>query len=137
VGRGPGPGLEKPHHELVVEAAVQDLAGGRRNRLGKTGFEQAKPPVGLCRGALDERQRPDEFKRQPELPDGKILHRPLGLGAVVGRSRHPHHTHAVLFVTKRGLTHRNCWYELDMNKVFDKLGVGPNTQAPNRRSAFG
>ena len=93
----PEPGLVDVDRELVVVAAVGDLAGGGGDRLRLRGVEQPEALVGLGGGELDQRQRPQEAARHALARDREVEDRPLGRGAVEGVRRDLHLAHRVAF----------------------------------------
>ncbi len=101
VGGGARAGLKDPHHELIVEASVEHLAGRLSDRAGGLGGEQAEIPVYLRRRALDAGDRAHKRNRHGKLPDRKVPDRAGGLGPPVGLRRDPDRAEAVAFLALR------------------------------------
>ena len=89
--------------ELVGQLASGDLLGGSQkcgNLLGiepvLAGFFQLpQVAVGDPAGVLHQPHRPNQLRGQTPAGDGKILHGPLGLRAVIGIRRDGHFTHGI------------------------------------------
>jgi len=88
VGLGAGTGLPHDQGEVLVEPAVDHFLRRLDDRLGATGVEQAKLPIGLGGGAFDDAERVDQRQRHAFGADAEIPPRALGLRAPIGVDRH-------------------------------------------------
>src|SRR5690242_8955455 len=68
---------------MIVELAVDHLAGGPDDGAGATLVDQAELAVGFRRRKFDHPERANDRQRHPVLADAKILAGTLGLRAPV------------------------------------------------------
>ena len=83
VGLGAGAGLPDHQREMIVELALDHLAGGADDGAGAARIEQAEFPVGLRGGELDDAERMDDRHRHAVLADLEVLPRAFGLRAPI------------------------------------------------------
>ena len=96
VGRGAGSSLVDVEGELVVPVASGHFARRRRDRVGQLDGHQPQLRVGFGGRLLEPPQRLDEPAGEAPPADGKVLGRPLGLGAVECVGGNPHLAQGVL-----------------------------------------
>jgi hypothetical protein len=101
VGLGAGAGLPHYQGEMIVELAVDHLAGGPDDGAGTTLVDQPELAVGFRRGQLDDAERANDRKRHPVLPDAKILAGTLGLRAPVTVGGHIDRAEAIGLGSRR------------------------------------
>ena len=78
---------------MRVQLALADFLRGFLDRLGNILRQETERGVGGGRVFLDQPQRTNKLAGKAQIADGKILDRPGGLGAVVGRGRDLHLSH--------------------------------------------
>ena len=96
----PGARLEDVYHELVVMPAVRDLRRRLADGVRKVLVEQSHIGVHLRSSKLDLTDSPNEGTRKAEIAYGKVLHRPHGLGAIVGIRGHLELPHGIALDSK-------------------------------------
>src|SRR5439155_25453451 len=83
VVRRAGAGLIHVDDELIAEASVENLVGGRDNRARHIGVQAAERGGGFGRGFLDQDGRGDEVVWRTQAADRKVLDGARRLDAVV------------------------------------------------------
>ena len=80
---------------MIVELALDHLAGGAGDGAGAACIEQAEFPVGLRGGELDDAERMDDRHRHAVMADLEILPRAFGLRAPIAIGGNVDRTEAV------------------------------------------
>jgi hypothetical protein len=93
IGGGSGSGLEDVEDEVPIEASISDLEGSFDDGPAQLDVEQLQVHVGSGCREFDKTQRPNEFPREANSADLKVLHCPLGLRAIQGIPWDPHFPH--------------------------------------------
>ena len=60
-------------------------------------IEQPQSQIYFSTGHLYQAKRPNELAGKPQVADGKVFHRTLGLRAVIGPGRHADGAHRIVF----------------------------------------
>ena len=81
----------------AVPLSIGDLLGGLDDGRGQFRFESAQFLVGQGGVLFDQAQRADEGARETQVADGKILHGPRRLRAVIGAGGDLHRPHGIAF----------------------------------------
>jgi hypothetical protein len=87
--------LEDVDNKLVVVFSRDHLSGSIADRFSDLAIQQTESLIGASRRIFDQTRCVDEDLRKPHSADGKVLHRPLSLRAIVGVLRHPYFTHRI------------------------------------------
>ena len=100
VGRGAGAGLENVQHEFAVPLSIGHFLRCLGNDAGQLQRQAAQFLVGQSGVLLDQAQRADKGTRKTQVADGKILHRPRRLRAIIGAGGNLHRPHGVALASE-------------------------------------
>ncbi len=70
---GARPRLPDKKRKVIVEFAVGNFLCDSGDRCGTFAIERAEVAIDLCRGTLDQAERPHNFDRHALNPDAKIM----------------------------------------------------------------
>src|SRR5437867_885005 len=87
--------LEDVNNELVVKSSLHYLLGRGDDSLALLRVQQSQLHVGPRSGELDQSHSPNEFLRKAQTRYWKVLNGPLGLSAIICRTRDLDFAHGV------------------------------------------
>src|SRR6266480_787919 len=87
--------LEDVVNELVVKSSLHYLLGRGDDSLALLRVQQSQLHVGPRSGELDQSHSPNEFLRKAQTRYWKVLNGPLGLSAIIRRTRDFDFAHGV------------------------------------------